>query len=55
MYCYRCIRRPSPMIFTVGFYDPTGKWMPESDHSESDKAAMRVNYLNGGRGLLQSA
>jgi hypothetical protein len=35
-------------LYTVGFYDPTGKWHPESDHSEQEEAAQRVHYLNGG-------
>lgn len=33
---------------TVGFYDPAGKWQPDSDHSSEAAAAARVNYLNGG-------
>lgn len=37
-------------LFTVGFYDPSGKWEPESDHSTREEAALRVHYLNGGRG-----
>ena len=34
-------------VYTVGFYDPSGKWQPESDHSTSEEAAKRVAYLNG--------
>lgn len=34
-------------LYTVGFYRPDGKWEPESDHSEREKAAERVHYLNG--------
>lgn len=37
-----------PDLWTVGFYDPEGKWMPESDHSNPEDAAKRVHYLNGG-------
>lgn len=37
-----------PGLYTVGFYDPNGKWIPESDHNESEEAAKRVHYLNGG-------
>lgn len=37
-----------PGLWTVGFYDPAGKWHPESDHSSHVLAAKRVNYLNGG-------
>jgi hypothetical protein len=39
---------PSDRLYTVGFYDPTGKWQPESDHETSEDAAKRVHYLNGG-------
>ncbi len=35
-------------LFTVGFYDPKGKWQPESDHDTRESAAARVHYLNGG-------
>jgi hypothetical protein len=34
-------------LWTVGFYDPTGKWHPESDHASEDDAAARVAWLNG--------
>jgi hypothetical protein len=36
-------------LFTVGFYDPSGKWHPESDHTTREQAAERVHYLNGGK------
>jgi len=39
-----------PGLWTVGFYDPTGKWQPESDHDVQEEAAKRVNYLNGNGG-----
>ena len=39
-----------PNLYTVGFYKPDGKWMPESDWSDKEDAAKRVNYLNGGSG-----
>jgi len=35
-------------LWTVGFYVPNGKWIPESDHESKEKAADRVHYLNGG-------
>ena len=35
-------------LYTVGFYDPNGKWNPDSDHETPEKAAERVHYLNGG-------
>ena len=34
-------------LWTVGFYDPQGKFQPESDHPKPEEAAARVNYLNG--------
>lgn len=37
-----------PNLYTVGFYDPNGKWHPESDYGEWAQAAARVHYLNGG-------
>jgi hypothetical protein len=36
-------------IYTVGFYDPTGKWHAESDHQNTHSAARRVAFLNGGK------
>lgn len=44
-YVYQSFERG---LYTVGFYDPAGTWHPESDHSDSEKAAQRVHYLNGG-------
>ena len=35
-------------LWTVGFYDPNGKFIPESDHESQADAAKRVRYLNGG-------
>lgn len=37
-----------PGLWTVGFYDPSGKWHADSDHSDPAAAAERVHYLNGG-------
>ena len=45
MYVYL---RSEPQLYTVGYYDPNGKFQPESDHSDREKAADRVHYLNGG-------
>lgn len=45
MYIYK---RTEPGLFTVGFYDPSGQWVAESDHVEIRSAAARVHYLNGG-------
>jgi hypothetical protein len=39
--------RSEPGLWTVGFYDPKGKWQPESDHGSTTEAADRVAYLNG--------
>lgn len=39
--------RSEPGLFTVGFFDPNGKWHPESDYNDREKAARRVAYLNG--------
>ena len=36
-------------LFTVGFYDPSGKWHAESDHPKRDDAAERVHWLDGGK------
>ena len=33
-------------LFTVGFYDPNGKFISESDHSDKEEAANRVAFLN---------
>ena len=37
-------------VWAVGFYDPKGIWISESNHESPDKAADRVNWLNGGHG-----
>lgn len=41
--------RSEPGLFTVGFYDPTGRWHADSDHDMREGAAARVAYLNSGR------
>jgi hypothetical protein len=45
-------------LYTVGFFKTVtinGKehksWEPESDHTEREKAAERVHYLNGGNNI----
>lgn len=38
-----------PGLWTVGFYQPNGKWEPESDHGSTEEAAKRVAFLNGGQ------
>ena len=44
MYVYK---QTESYLWTVGFYDPKGKWHPESDHESPEAAAERVHYLNG--------
>jgi hypothetical protein len=39
---------PIERLFTVGFYDPTGRWHPDSDWGTREEAADRVRWLNGG-------
>ena len=41
-------RQTEPGVWTVGFYDPQGRWHPESDHASAESAAERVHWLNGG-------
>lgn len=43
--------KSEPELWTVGFYDPQGKWQPESDHQTKEAAASRVRFLNGGNPL----
>jgi len=39
-------------VWTVGYYQPDGTWVPESDHTTKISAAQRVYNLNGGSGTL---
>ena len=41
--------RTEPRLWTVGFYDPEGRWHSESDHDSTEDAANRVAFLNGQR------
>ncbi len=36
-----------PQLWTVGFYDPAGKWHSDSDHATKEDAARHVAWLNG--------
>lgn len=45
MYVYE---KTEPDVWTVGHYDPAGKWVSESDHSTRAEAAQRVCTMNGG-------
>lgn len=33
-------------LWTVGFYDPTDQWHPDSDYASPTEAAKRVHWLN---------
>jgi hypothetical protein len=46
MYVYKETERG---LWTVGYYDLSGKWYAESDHDNAKDAAERVHYLNGGK------
>lgn len=50
MFVYIQSERGEFPLWTVGFYDPNGKWVPESDHSTAEKAAQRCAWLNGSKG-----
>ena len=39
--------RSEKYLWTVGFYDPSGKWHSESDHNDPEDAAKRAAWLNG--------
>lgn len=41
--------RSEPSLWTVGFYQPDGEWVSESDHDSPDDAAERCAWLNGNR------
>ncbi len=47
MYVY--ISRAEEPYYTVGFYDPNGEFHPEYDCNDSEEAAKRVAWLNGGK------
>ena len=40
-------KQTEPGLWTVGFYDPEGKWHTDSDWNSKAEAAVRVHYLNG--------
>lgn len=40
--------KSEPNLWTVGFYNPQGNWISESDYDTPEEAAGRVNWLNGG-------
>jgi hypothetical protein len=41
-------KRTETTLWTVGYYTPSSKWEPESDHGSPAWAGDRVHYLNGG-------
>lgn len=41
--------RTEPKLWTVGFYDPQGKWHTDNDYGDPESAATRVHWLNGGQ------
>jgi len=41
-------QRTEANLYSVGFYKPNGKWVPESDYNDREQAARRVHFLNGG-------
>lgn len=43
-----------PGLWTVGFYDPSGKWHSDSDHDTREAAGRRVAYLNGSNVALSA-
>lgn len=40
--------RSEPGLWTVGYHEPGGKFIPESDHDSPQEAARQVTTLNGG-------
>ncbi len=48
MYVYIESESAPHELWTVGHYDPAGKWIAESDHRSRQEAAARVRALNGG-------
>ena len=38
-----------PGLWAVGFYSPDREWHEDSLHQESNSAALRVRWLNGGK------
>ena len=39
--------RTEPGVWTVGFYDPDGRFQTDSDHHNREEAVERASYLNG--------
>lgn len=45
--------RSESQLWTVGFYQPNGRFESESDHGSPEEAAERVRFLNGGNPGIQ--
>lgn len=41
-------KKTEPMLWTVGFFDPQGKWWTDGDYDNQQDAARRTHFLNGG-------
>lgn len=44
-----------PTLWTVGHYDPSGRWHAVSDHDSPGEAGERVRVLNGGNPVASAA
>jgi len=44
-------QQTEPELWTVGYFDPDGRWHSDSDHDTKQEAAKRVHYLNGQESL----
>jgi hypothetical protein len=49
MYVYKQTEFSPYQLYTVGFFDPSGEWISESDHENKEDAARRVAWLNGSK------
>ena len=49
MYVYNKVKNGEFTLYVVGYFNPRGKWVAESDHDSAESAAKRVHYLNGGK------
>ncbi len=45
---YVYLKSKDEALWTVGFYSPSGEWMPERDCDTPKEAGEIVAYLNGG-------
>jgi len=42
---------PADRLWTVGYYEPGGRWHAVSDHGSQEEAASYIRYLNGGSAI----